>query len=286
MSPVIVVHGGAGRFPERDQEEQGKGCRAAVLEGWRCLLRGGSALDAVEEAVVFLEDHPLFNAGKGSVCNAEGEVEMDASLMAGRTLEAGAVGAVRAIRNPIRLARRILEDGRHILLVGEGARRFASEVGVATCAPEELVTERQRARWEAWQGGAAGTVGAVAMDGTGGVAAATSTGGLIGKRPGRVGDSALIGSGTYADASLGAASATGNGEAIMRVVLTKTAVELLRAGRHPVEAARAAIGILERWGEGGIILIDRQGRVGHAHNTPFMSAAFMDQTASGPMPLD
>lgn len=284
MIPIIVVHGGAGRIPEDGLEERWEGCREAALAGWSCLLRGGSALDAVEEAVALLEDHPLFNAGRGSVLNAAGEVEMDASLMDGGRLHAGAVGVVRNIRNPIRLARRVLEDGRHVLLVGDGAGQFARDAGIAACAPEELVTERQRSRWEAMKDTGVGTVGAVAVDGAGGIAAATSTGGLFGKRPGRVGDSALIGAGTYADHLLGAASATGHGEAIMRMVLAKRAVDLLMGDRHPLDAARMAIAVLgERGqGEGGIVLIDRKGRVGHAHNTPFMSGAFMDNASDAP----
>lgn len=285
MRPIIIVHGGAGRIPEGDVAERQEGCREAARVGWDCLRQGRAALDAVEEAVAFLEDHPLFNAGQGSVLNAAGDVEMDASIMEGRALHAGAVGALRNIRNPIRLARRVLEEGRHVLLVSEGALRFARDAGIAACAPEELVTDRQRARWHARkQEGGFGTVGAVAVDGAGAVAAATSTGGLLDKWPGRVGDSAVIGSGTYADRLLGGASATGNGEAIIRVVLAKTAVDLLRGDHHPGDAARKAIALLERRGEGegGIILVDRIGRIGHAHNSAFMPCAFMDETTEAP----
>lgn len=289
MRPVIVVHGGAGQIPEDDGAERQQGCEEAVLVGWHCLRQGGTALDAAEEAVAFLEDHPLFNAGRGSVLNAAGDVETDASLMEGRTLQAGAVGAVRNVRNPIRLARRVLEDGQHVLLVGEGAVQFARGVGIEACRPEELVTDRQRARWKAMQETNLGTVGAVAVDGAGSVAAATSTGGLLGKRPGRVGDSAVIGSGTYADQRLGASSATGDGEAIIRVVLAKTAVDLLMGDRHPMDAARMAIAILgergEGGGEGGIILVDPTGQVGYAYNAPFMSCAFIDETTGGPTHL-
>lgn len=279
-----MVHGGAGRLPDEYVADREQGCREAVVAGWQCLRRGEAALDAVEEAVAFLEDHPLFNAGRGSVLNAAGDIEMDASLMEGRALQAGAVGALRNVRNPVRLARRVLEEGRHVLLVGEGAALFAHDVGMVACAREELVTDRQRARWEAMTEVNFGTVGAVALDGAGGVAAATSTGGLLGKRPGRVGDSALIGSGTYADRLFGAASATGNGEAIIRVALAKAAVDLLTGDRHPVDAARMAIAILERLGEGegGIILVDRMGRIGHAYNSPIMLCAFMDETTEAP----
>lgn len=285
MRPIIVVHGGAGRIPREELAEHHDGCREAVVAGWKCLLQGGSALDAVEEAVAFLEDHPLFNAGTGSVLSATGEVEMDASLMEGRTLKAGAVGVVRNVRNPIRLARRVLEDGQHVMLVGEGAGRFGVEAGIETCTATDLVTDRQRGRWESMKEASLGTVGAVAVDGAGGVAAATSTGGLFGKRPGRIGDSALIGAGTYADERLGAASVTGNGEAIIRVVLAKTAVDLLTGDRHPTEAARMAIAILEQrgQGEGGIIVVDEKGRSGHAYNTPSMFCAFMDETTTEPV---
>src|SRR3989304_10466136 len=141
MKPVIVVHGGAGNVPEEDEEERWEGCRRAALAGWRRLLQGGSALDAGEEAVAFLEDHPLFNAGRGSVLNAVGEVEMDASLMDGGRLHAGAVGAVRNLRNPIRLARRVLDDGRHILLVAGGADRVARDIGVLGRSGGGLRTE-------------------------------------------------------------------------------------------------------------------------------------------------
>jgi L-asparaginase / beta-aspartyl-peptidase len=284
VKSVIVVHGGAGRVPEQDWAERREGCRKAARAGWECLVQGGSALDAAEQAVACLEDDPLFNAGRGSVLNAAGEVEMDASLMEGGMMRAGAVAAVRNIRNPIRLARRVLEEGRHVLLVGEGANRFAREIGIDECLPGELITDRQRARWRETRSSDFGTVGAVAMDRGGGMAAATSTGGLSGKKVGRVGDSALIGCGTCADALLGAASATGNGEAIIRVVLAKTAVDLLRGDRAPGDAARMAIEILHGrvQGEGGIIVIDRKGRVGHAHNTAFMPAAFMDEHVQFP----
>lgn len=282
---MIIVHGGAGRIPDEDVAERREACREATLVGWDCLRQGRAALDAVEEAVAFLEDHPLFNAGQGSVLSTAGDVEMDASIMEGQALRAGAVGALRNIQNPIRLARRVLEEGRHVLLVGEGALRFARDAGIAACAPEELITDRQRARWHALKHEAGfGTVGAVSVDEAGAVAAATSTGGVWGKRPGRVGDSALIGSGTYADRLLGAASATGNGEAIIRVVLAKTTVDLLVGDHDPADAARKAIQLLERRGEGegGIIVVDRIGRIGHATNAPSMLCAFMGEATEAP----
>src|SRR5262249_9845159 len=200
------------------------------------------------------------------------------SLMEGTTVRAGAVGAVRNLRNPILLARAVMEAGRHVFLVGDGAERFARVRGFPAATREELVTARQWQRWQAAQTlGEPGTVGAVALDSTGRLAAATSTGGLFNKLPGRVGDSAGVGAGTYADHTLGAASATGDGEAIIRTALTKPALELLRAGRDPTRAARSALDLLRKRtsGEGGLILIDPLGRIGYAHNTPAMSVAFL-----------
>ena len=274
MRPVLIVHGGAGATPQSELDLYQAGCRAALLAGWEILEKGGSALDAVEAAIHVLEDDPHFNAGRGAVLNADGEVELDASLMDGEDLRAGAVGAVRRLRHPITLARKILEEGHHVLLVGEGAQRFARQAGILECPEEELITEARRRQWqssEAAQPG--GTVGAVALDQKGRMAAGTSTGGIAGKHAGRVGDSALIGCGTYADSRAGGASATGIGEAIIRVVLAKYAVDHLRAGHDPEQAARMAMTLLraEGRGEGGIILVDRHGRVGAAHTTPFMA---------------
>lgn len=275
--PAIIVHGGAGRIPdEHEIEPRLQGCRQAALAGWNILRDGGAALDAVEAAVVELEDNPLFNAGIGSTLSAAGTVEMDASIMDGATLRAGAVAAVRFIRNPIMLARKVLEDARHVLLVGEGALSFARMASVPECAEEDLVVERQRARWRNKHG----TVGAVAVDRNGRIAAATSTGGLFDKLPGRVGDSALIGCGTYADEG-GGVSCTGSGEAIIRVVLGKTAVDLLKAGYDPQDAAERAIAVLkEKTGaEAGLILIDPHGGIGFAHNATHMATAFIDAAA-------
>jgi beta-aspartyl-peptidase (threonine type) len=277
-SPVILVHGGAGKVVPDLVELRHTGIREAALAGWKILSHGGSAVQAVEQAIRVLEDDPAFNAGRGACLNRDGDVELDASIMDGRELAAGAVGAVKRMANPVTLARTVMEAGRHILLVGEGAQRFAAGVGIKACAPDALVTERQRARWAALRKAkaeSAGTVGAVARDRTGHLAAATSTGGLPFKAPGRVGDSALIGCGTYADDRLGAASCTGDGEAIIRLVLARTALEFLRNGREPMKAARRAIRLLTaRTGaDGGIILLDRRGRIGFAKNTAQMACA-------------
>jgi beta-aspartyl-peptidase (threonine type) len=261
---AIIVHGGAGRWKQEQKLDSMTGCREAALYGWRVLLNGGSALDAVEAAIVALEDNPLFKAGIGSPLNEAGEVELDASIMDGSQLAAGAVAAVQGIRNPITLARKILEDGRHVLLASEGAKRFARQAGVPECDPDELIVEAQRQRWQEKHG----TVGCVAVDGVGHIAAGTSTGGLFDKLPGRVSDSALIGCGTYADKS-GGVSCTGIGEAIIRVVMGKTAVEFLKQGLSPDEAARQALALLEEktGKEAGLILIDRKGRFGYTRNT-------------------
>jgi L-asparaginase / beta-aspartyl-peptidase len=287
--PSIIVHGGAGADPRDGSDELRQGVRAAVEAGWRVLSDGGIAVDAVEAAVRALEDHPRFNAGRGSVLTGAGTVEMDASIMDGDRLACGAVGAVTRIANPIALARRVLDDGRHALLVGEGAEAFARANGVAACAAEDLITERQRRRWREGQALPAGaesrgTVGAVAVDRRGTAAAATSTGGTWGKRPGRVGDSALIGSGTYADSALGAASCTGDGEAIIRVVLARRALDFLKDAGEPDYAARVAVDLLvdEGRGGGGLILVDWRGRTAWAHSTPFMPVAWMNPSFDAP----
>jgi beta-aspartyl-peptidase (threonine type) len=202
--------------------------------------------------------------------------------MEGATFRAGAVGAVRTVQNPILLAKAIMEEGRYVFLVGEGTERFAREKGFASVSSETLITERQRQRWLSAQAkGEPGTVGAVAFDKAGRLAAATSTGGIFDKHPGRVGDSAIIGAGTYADDTVGAASATGTGEAIIRTTLTRTAVEFLRGGIDPTQAARRALAVFQKRtaSEAGIILIDALGRVGYAYNAPAMSVVFLMEDA-------
>jgi L-asparaginase / beta-aspartyl-peptidase len=279
---AIIVQGGAGRVrPEQSVEATRAGCLAAARIGYAVLRGGGSALDAVEKAVVALEDDPQFNAGFGSCLNADGEVEMDASIMSGADLRVGAVALVRDVRNPVRLARAVMERTPHVFLAGEGARRLAVEAGLALVEPRALVTERMLVRWrearEKPLSPAGGTVGAAAIDGAGHVAAATSTGGMLMKRAGRIGDSPLPGCGTYADDVAGAASATGHGEAIIRVLLSRVACERLRAGDDPDVAARAGIAELARVrGEGGIVLVDKHGRLGAAFNTAKMSRAWVD----------
>ncbi|HEY3065663.1 MAG TPA: isoaspartyl peptidase/L-asparaginase [Methylomirabilota bacterium] len=286
--PSILVHGGAGADPTDGRDELRDGMRAAVLAGWRVLADGGRALDAVEAAVRALEDHPRFNAGRGSVLTTAGTVEMDASIMEGDRLQCGAVGAVSRVANPVTLARRVLEGSRHVFLVGEGAHAFARAVGLPECDPATLVTDRQRRRHAARAPAEArSTVGAVALDRHGTVAAATSTGGMAGKLPGRVGDSALIGCGTYADSTLGAVSCTGDGEAIIRVTLARRALEYVKQADDPEYAARVAVDLLveEGRGEGGLIVVDWRGRVGHATSTPCMPVAAMSPALAEPRVL-
>jgi beta-aspartyl-peptidase (threonine type) len=222
--------------------------------------------------VVALEDDPLFNAGTGSTLNRLGGIEMDAAIMEGKSLRAGAVAAVSGIKNPIRLARRIMEDGRHVMLASEGALSFAREIGFAQCPPEELIVESAQKVWNEKHG----TVGCVALDSTGNIAVATSTGGTFNKLPGRVGDSPLPGCGTYAD-DCGGVSCTGHGEAIMRVVLGKAALEFIRNGVDAGSAAQQAVALLaQKTGStAGLIMIDQQGRIGYACNTTHMPVCFI-----------
>jgi len=277
MRPALILHGGAGAAAPDLRDARSQGLQRAFAAGWTILLQDGSALEAVVRAVVELEDDPVFNAGVGSCLNGEGNVEVDASLMEGTTFRVGAVGAVSNVRNPILLARAVMEAGRHVFLAGDGAQRFARAHGFPVATREELVTERQWQRWHAARTqGEPGTVGAVARDRAGHLAAATSTGGIFNKQPGRVGDSAVIGAGIYADDALGAGSATGDGEAIIRSTLTRTVVELLRDGKDPARAAQMGVELLRQrtGGEGGLILLDALGRVGYAYNAPAMSLAF------------
>jgi beta-aspartyl-peptidase (threonine type) len=276
----VLVHGGAGDLPVDRVERHVQGCRQAALAAAEILRAGGSALDAVERAVVVLEDDPSFNAGTGACLNEEGLIELDAAIVEGTGLRAGAVCAMPPFANPIAIARAVLEDGRHVLYAAEGAARFAIERGFARATSEAMTTDHARARWVEVQAArvaaaGGGTVGAVARDARGAVAAATSTGGRIDKRVGRVGDSPVIGAGTYADDEAGACSATGAGEAILRVGLTRGAADLMRAGVHPEEAARAAIRSMGArvGGTGGLIVVDRAGRLGFARNTRTMTWA-------------
>lgn len=283
MKPSLIVHGGAWNIADAEVAPCQAGCRRALEAGWEILRCGGAALDAMEAAIIVLEDDPTFDAGLGSHLNRDGRVQLDAIVMEGATLRAGAVAAVERVRNPIRLARRVMESCEHMLLVGAGAEQFADEQGLPLCDPEELIIERERARWRAHQQQgrcpycSAGTVGAVALDAAGNLISGTSTGGTCCKLPGRVGDSPLIGCGCYADSEAGGVSCTGHGEAIMKVVMAHTACELLRAGGTAPGAAQRAVQILaERGGgTGGLILLDRSGNPGFAFNTTRMAYGYV-----------
>jgi beta-aspartyl-peptidase (threonine type) len=284
--PAVVVHGGAGTRPDADPAPWFAGTRSAAEAGLRVLLQGGSALDAAQAAAVVLEDDPWFNAGTGAALTSSGEVELDASCMDGTTLRAGAVACVKTIKNPILAARRVCDDTPHVLLCGPGAEEFARECGIAPIPNDSLITPRQRARWQelhelALKEGAdsvrrkIGTIGAVAVDADGHVAACTSTGGTMYKRPGRVGDTPIVGAGVYADDHEAAASSTGFGEAILKVTMARAACIRVRDGASPRAAAIAAVGLLREraHGEGGIIVAGPDGRLGWAYNTPRMSRA-------------
>jgi len=271
--PVLIVHGGAGTVDAETVEARLAACRRAARAGWDVLRDGGNALDAVQAAVVDLEDDPLFNAGTGAVLNRDGRVELDAALMEGHTLRAGAVTAIDDVRNPVVLARRVLDDGRHVMLAGEGARRFARQAGIPAWPSERLVVTRQQQRWQERHG----TVGAVARDRAGHLAAATSTGGTFDKLPGRVGDTPLIGCGTYADHAA-AVSCTGLGEAIIRLVLAHAVAARVAAGEAPDRVARAEIERLaaQTAGEAGLIVIGPRGEPARAFNSAQMPVAWFD----------
>jgi len=283
----VLVHGGAGDLAAEDATRHTEGCRAATRAAAEVLRGGGTALDAVQRAVVVLEDDPSFNAGTGACLNSEGLIELDASIMEGTRLRAGGVCALAPFLHPVSIARAVLEDGHHVLYAGEGATRFAVAQGFTPSTAAAMTTDAVRGRWLAagakasgegdrWAGG---TVGAVARDAQGRVAAATSTGGRMNKRPGRVGDSPIPGAGNYADDDGGACSATGEGEAVLRLCLAKVAVDLMRARAHPEEAARVVIRQMAArvGGTGGVILVDSAGRLGFARNTRTMTWAAAGQ---------
>lgn len=269
---MIAVHGGCGNPAAgvvRDEDAYHRGIEDALAAGSAVLEGGGSALDAVQAAVESLEDCPLFNAGRGSVLTSEGVVEMDASLMSGADLRVGAVAAVTGVRHPVALARVVMESTPHVLLAGPGAERLAVSQELERCDPDWFVTDRQRDRWMA----AKGTVGAVALDADGHLAAATSTGGVRGQLPGRVGDSPLIGSGTFADDSVCALSTTGDGELIVRAMLAAEVAALMRhAGLGLEEACARALRdrVAPLRGDAGLIALDPTGNVAMPANTTVM----------------
>jgi beta-aspartyl-peptidase (threonine type) len=280
MTLAIIVHGGAKAISDDKAKANQAGCLAAVEAGWAILQHGGSAKDAVEAAIRVLEDDPTFNASLGATLDTDGNPYLDAAIMDGSTLDWGGVVAVQGLSHPISVARKIMDD-KPRLLASEGAERFASENGLEMCKPSKLITLEQRQHWEKEEAvlDRPATVGCVALDANGTLVAGTSTGGVANQPPGRVGDSALVGCGLYADSNLGACSTTGDGESIIPVVLAKTAIDLLEGGRHPEEAAQMAIDTLKSKvkGEAGCILLDREARIGWAYNSQDMAVAYMTE---------
>lgn len=268
---AIAVHGGARTIDPSDAAASRAGCQRAVAAGQAVLEAGGTALEAVEAAIRLMEDDETFNAGYGSVLNAHGDVECDAAIMNGATLDVGGVGAVQGVPHPITLAAALLPE-KSVLLAGGGALRYAAEHGVQMCHPADLVAPGK-------QGSDVGsdTVGCVALDADGHIAAGTSTGGLAGKPPGRIGDSPLPGSGLFADDAVGAVVVSGNGEAIMRVALAAHAMAKLAEGT-PERAAEAALDRLRIVdGTGGLIVLDVAGRIGWAHSSRDFAVAYADE---------
>lgn len=288
----LIVHGGAWDIPDAAVAACRSGIERALHVGRQVLAKNGSALNAVEAAVAVLEDDITFDAGTGSHLNRDGRVQLDAIIMDGATLKSGAVAAVERIRNPIHLARKILNSSAHMLLAAAGAELFAQENGIPLCAPEDLIIERERAAWRHCRQGEHdshlhfghqhGTVGAAARDSGGRLAAATSTGGTCCKFPGRVGDSPLIGCGCYADDEAGAVSCTGHGEAIMKIVMAKTAADFLRNGAESSIAATESIQLLARRTQStaGLILLDGNGVPAASFNTPSMAYGYIEPPGS------
>lgn len=266
----LIVHGGAKTIDAALHDRNRAGCAAAAEAGAAVLRAGGSAVFAAEVAVRVLEDDPAFNAGFGSVRTSDGTVEMDAAMMEGSGLTLGAVAGVRRVRNPVSVARLML-PARPVLLAGDGAERFASDHGIALVDPETMISREELASEHAR---AHDTVGCVATDATGAIAAATSTGGLPGKHPGRIGDSPIAGAGLYADDTLGGCAFSGDGEAILRTLLAAQVMHALERGGSATEAAEHAIARLGRvGGEAGAIVIERSGAFGIAHNSDHFALA-------------
>lgn len=294
MAWAIAIHGGAGTIkrdmPAELVDEIKRSLATCIKRGMDVLATGGTALDAVETAVRALEDDEHFNAGRGAVFTRDGGHELDAAIMDGRTLLCGAIGGAKRPRNPVSVARAVMEKTEHILLVGEGADAFAREIGARLEGPEYFSTERRREQWRKLQPGvisrseddegeAKGTVGAVALDSHGNMAAATSTGGLTNKRAGRVGDTGVIGAGTYACNRTCAVSTTGHGEQFMRH-LSAYAVHARMDLKGEVleQAANAVIHDVMRKGDGGIIAVDGAGRLSMPYSSEGMYRAAADHT--------
>jgi len=293
LRPTILVHGGAWKIAEETHTDHIGGTHAAAEAGWEILRKGGSALDAVEKAVMVMEDDPTFDAGVGSVLNREGDIELDAIIMDGRTLALGSVAAVRGIMNPIRLARLIAEDTEHSLLVSEGARRFAERKGMRLCAAAELTVPREVERFRRLQQTPDYHLDTdsppIPGDGRGRgdrfwrqCRSGHFDRGTAFKLPGRVGDSPLVGSGAYADNLTGAASATGHGEKSCGSYYVKRLPDAIAHRMSAQEAANFAIKTMHErvGGYGGIILVDYRDKIAFAYNTPHMAAAWSDENGN------
>ena len=276
--PALLVHGGAWDIPPEEREAHEAGALAAARLGFDSLRGGASALDTVEAVVTLLEDDPALNAGTGSVLDRRGEAVLDASIMDGEDLRVGGVAAVRTLRNPVRVARRVIDATRQVLLAGPGAEEFARQQGFEAIRPEELVVPREVERLRAHQArrraAAPGdTVGAVAIDGEGRIAAAGSTGGTLNKRPGRVGDTPLPGAGLYADSRVGGVACTGWGEGIARLSMARAVLARVESGQDPADAARELLAAC--WsrlgGTAGLLIVTPDSRLVTAWSTPRMA---------------
>jgi len=287
---VVLVHGGAGDIDPSRFVAHSAGCLAACVVGAAILRDGGSALDAVEATVRALEDDPKFNAGTGACLNEVGNIELDASIMEGTQLRAGGVTVLPPFKNPIAIARAVLDEGEHVLYSGEGAALWAEKHGFERSTLEAMRTQSALDRWKAvkakqasanWAGG---TVGAVARDVRGNVAAATSTGGSVDKRIGRVGDSPIVGAGTYADDALGAVSTTGKGESFMRTLFAYRLAHACGSAGNQALASVAHRSLVETFarvgGDGGCIVVDKDGRAAWARSTKTMSWTIVRAPAS------
>lgn len=289
---ALVIHGGAGSRPTSQVAEYERALQSVIEVGGAELRVGGTALDVVEEIVALLENEPLFNAGRGSVFNAAGEIEMDASIMDGQRVHSGAVSLVRTIKNPVKLARRVMERTSHVYLAGKGAEEFADGQTDIERAPQEyFATEKRRLQLLALKESEQledperhlGTVGAVALDIHGNIAAATSTGGLVGKRFGRIGDSPIVGAGTYADSDVVGVSCTGDGEYMIRSCLAHDIWARMKYGRQSLvgacqQAVEETIGRIG--GDAGVIAVDKLGNVAIVCNTDEMYRAYVASSCS------
>lgn len=299
---ALVVHGGAGTMTKQNTPPEKEkaiiaSVQAALNTGYEILSRGGSAIDAVEAVIIRLEDDSLFNAGRGSVFNSDGEIEMDASVMDGKTLDAGAAAGLRIVKNPIMAAKRIMSETPHVMLVGRNAEQFAISQHLVTMSPYYFATNSawrsylqakkedsvQRAKQKKNQGnknhdGKHGTVGAVALDMNGNLAAGTSTGGMTYKMPGRVGDSPIIGAGTYADNNTCAVSCTGQGEYFIKLGVAKAVSDRIELKQMSLDTAVNEVinkKLADMGGEGGLIAIDKEGNISMSFNTAGMTRGYI-----------